>query len=140
MVCGQEQKEASQSENESNRDAIYIGPCTWIIERNCPDKDVRFWLFTRKNPEERQNIYIDETWENSNLSSSYYDPNYPVKIIIHGYNSDMHITPLIEMRQEYLQKGDFNLLYVDWAVLGPAPCTRFKSVVVVTAKFITILF
>ncbi len=39
-----------------------------------------------------------------------------------GYNSDMMLTPLIDMKREYLQRGDYNLFFVDWSVLGPAPC------------------
>lgn len=110
---------------ETNRDSIFIGPCTWILERKCPDKDVKFWLFTQSNPEDRQPIFIDDTWEKSNLSKSFYDPTFPVKIIIHGYNSDMQLTPLIDMKQEYLHRGKYNLFFVDWSTLGPAPCKSF---------------
>lgn len=45
-----------------------------------------------------------------------------MKIIIHGYNSDMFLTPLIQMKTEYLQRGSFNLFYVDWSLLAPGPC------------------
>jgi pancreatic lipase-related protein 2 len=34
----------------------------------------------------------------------------------------MMLTPLIDAKREYLQRGDYNLFFVDWAVLGPAPC------------------
>lgn len=109
---------------DSNRDSIFIGPCTWILDRKCPDKDVKFWLFTQSNPDERQAIHVDDTWEKSNLTASFYDPKFPVKIIIHGYNSDMQLTPLIDMKQEYLQRGKYNLFFADWSVLGPAPCNQ----------------
>lgn len=92
------------------------------MTRTCPDKDVKFYLFTPENPDEREAIHVEDTWEQSNLSSSHYNPMYPVKIIIHGYNSDMELTPLIDMKQEYLKRGSYNLFYVDWGVLGPAPC------------------
>lgn len=118
-VCGQE-----MNSTDSNRDSIHIGPCTWILDRKCPDKDVKFWLFTISNPNERQSIHVDETWEKSNLSSSLYDPRFPVKIIIHGYNSDMQLTPLIDMKQEYLERGNYNLIFADWSVLGPGPCEQ----------------
>lgn len=117
IVCGQE-----MNETEPIRDSIYIGPCTWVIDRKCPDKDVKFWLFTQSNPDERQFVHVEDTWEKSNLSSSFYNPMFPVKIIIHGYNSDMELTPLIDMKQEYLQRGNYNLFYVDWSILGPGPC------------------
>ena len=73
--------------NITTRRDITIGPCTWILERQCPDDDVKFWLFTRSNPDDRQLIQINDSWENSNLSTSFYNPQHPVKIIIHGiYN------------------------------------------------------
>ena len=100
---------AQQTENETNRDSIYIGPCTYIIDRKCPDPDVKFWLFTRSNAEDRQLIQVHDTWDKSNLSSSFFNPQHPVKIIIHGYNSDMMLTPLIGMKNEYLQRGSYNL-------------------------------
>lgn len=104
------------------RDALYIGPCTWILERKCPDRDVKFFLFTQSNYDERQPIHVGDDWESSNISSSFYDARFPAKIIVHGYNSDMQLTPLIDMKGEYLQRGKYNLFFVDWSVLGPAPC------------------
>lgn len=114
--------DGQESNNTEANDSIFIGPCSWILNRKCPDKDVKFWLFTQSNPDDRQAVYVDDSWEKSNLSSSFYDPNFPVKIIIHGYNSDMQLTPLIDMKQEYLQRGKYNLFFADWSVLGPAPC------------------
>ncbi|KAG5680331.1 hypothetical protein PVAND_009842 [Polypedilum vanderplanki] len=112
-----------QNETTNQGDTIFIGPCAWVLSnRKCPDPDIKFYLHTRSNPDDRQLIHTDETWEKSNLSSSFYNPRYPVKVIIHGYNSDMMLTPLIDAKREYLQRGDYNLFFVDWAVLGPAPC------------------
>ncbi|TMW49842.1 hypothetical protein DOY81_005082 [Sarcophaga bullata] len=105
----------------SNRD-ITIGPCTWAIERKCPDNDITFYLYTRKNPDDRQYLYIDSNLDDSNLTKSYYDSKHPSKIIIHGYNSDMFLHPLQMMKMEYLAKGDYNLFYVDWSKLAPGPC------------------
>lgn len=118
-VCGQEMNSTEAPPRDSS---VYIGPCTWVMDRKCPDKDVKFWLFTPSNPDERQRVHVDETWEKSNLSSTFYDPKFPVKIIIHGYNSDMQLTPLIDMKKEYLERGNYNLFFADWSVLGPGPC------------------
>lgn len=123
------------------RSHINIGTCTYIIDRDCPDDDIKFYLFTRANPDDRQLLHIDNSWESSNLSSSHFDPTYPVKVVIHGYNSDMFLHPLIEMKTgefpfqqqlneiltpppflEYLQRGNYNLFYVDWSILAPGPC------------------
>lgn len=87
---------------------------------------------------DRQKIHIDKTLENSNLSNSAFNPHFPTKIIIHGYNSDMFLGSLINIKDgeysvlqksisklsipEYLQKGEYNVIFVDWSVLTPGPC------------------
>lgn len=76
-----------------------IGPCKWIFNGKCPNQDIKFYLYTRKNQQDRQYIHVDETWQKSNLSESYFNPNHPVKVILHGYNSDMFLTPLIQMKK-----------------------------------------
>lgn len=80
------------------RSDIRLGPCVWVIDRMCPDSDVKFYLFSRSNPKDRQLVYVDSTWDKSNVSQSAFDPALPTKIIIHGYNSDMFLTPLIDMK------------------------------------------
>lgn len=78
---------------------LTVGPCTWIVNHKCPDEEnIKIYLFTRRNPNDRQRIHVDETWEKSNLSTSFFNPADPVKIIIHGYNSDMFLSSLIEMK------------------------------------------
>lgn len=79
-------------------DHISVGPCTWILNKKCPDANIKFYLYTRKNVKDRQLVHVDETWESSNISDSYFDANDPIKIIIHGYNSDMFLQPLIDMK------------------------------------------
>lgn len=99
-----------------------IGPCKWIISRQCPDDEVQFYLFTRQNAVERQRLYIDSTLEKSNITKSFFNPSHPTKIIIHGYNSNMFLDMLIDMKDEYFKKGEYNVIYVDWSILCPGPC------------------
>lgn len=77
---------------------IVIGPCRWVIGRKCPDKDVRFYLYTRRNPQHPQYLNIDETFDKSNLTNSNFNPRYQTKIIIHGYNADMYMSTLQRMK------------------------------------------
>lgn len=87
-----------RSDSRQARFQVSIGPCTWIFDRKCPDEDIKFYLYTRKNQIDRQLVHVDDTWKKSNISSSHFNPNHPVKIIIHGYNSDMFLSPLIQMK------------------------------------------
>lgn len=113
---------SAPANGDNDHDSVSVGPCTWVMSRKCPDDDVKFFLFTRSNPSDRQLVHIDETLDKSNLTDSNFDPFDPVKIIIHGYNADMFLTPLIDMKDEYLNRGSYNLFFVDWSVLGPGPC------------------
>lgn len=72
----------------------------WVdnATRKCPDPEVRFYLYTRTNVDEKQLVYIDDAQETSNLSSSNFNPNDASKIIIHGFRSDMFLTPLFQMK------------------------------------------
>lgn len=88
----------------SNRD-ITIGPCKWAIGRRCPDPDVKYYIYTRHNLMDRQSIYIDDSLATSNLTDSYFNPRYPTKILIHGYNSDMFLNPLQRMRDGELNEN-----------------------------------
>lgn len=80
--------------------------CHWIHDRKCPDPEVRFYLYTRQNSDERQLINIDDTWESSNLSSSFFNPQKPSKIIIHGFRADMFLTPLFKMKTGEKVRGN----------------------------------
>uniref|UniRef100_A0A1A9VIC5 Lipase domain-containing protein n=1 Tax=Glossina austeni TaxID=7395 RepID=A0A1A9VIC5_GLOAU len=88
---------------------ISIGPCIWTVDRKCPDRDILFYLYTRKNPKDRQFVHIDESLKKSNLTSSHFNKLHPTKIIIHGYNSDMFLHPLQLMKD-------------DWSKLSLSPC------------------
>lgn len=68
------------------------------LNRTCPDPEVRFYLFTRSNVDEQQLIHVDGTRDASNLSSSFFNPEHPSKIIIHGFRADMFLTPLYAMK------------------------------------------
>lgn len=90
---------SSSAGTAAARFQVSVGSCVWIFDRKCPDDDIKFYLYTKRNPNDRQTIHVDETWAKSNISQSNFNPNHPVKIIIHGYNSDMFLTPLIQMKE-----------------------------------------
>lgn len=91
-------KGQKNGENFEERSTANLTTCHWINNRTCPDYEIRFYLYTRDNADERQLINIDDTWESSNLSSSFFNPQKPSKIIIHGFRADMFLTPLFNMK------------------------------------------
>lgn len=48
------------------------------------DKDVRFDLYTPKNPTEHQILQINDA---DSITQSNYNPEFPTRIFIHGFQS-----------------------------------------------------
>lgn len=93
-----------------------LGRCRLVIEGTCPDPDVEFYLYTRSNLTDGQPIGM------SDLALSGFNSSYPTKFIIHGYNSGMDLDVLVDIRKAYLDKGEYNIIAVDWSRLSPGPC------------------
>lgn len=109
----------SRSSSEPNKDYL-IGPCLVNTNQTCPDQEVSFFLFTRQNYRLAQQIFVNNT--GSNLDDTHFNSELPTKIIVHGYNSDMDLDSLVDIRSEYLKKGSSNLIAVDWRRLAAGPC------------------
>lgn len=77
---------------------IVLGNCIFVGDRQCPDPDIKFYLFTKRNRNDRQLIHASDSWDKSNLSASYFDAEIPTKVIMHGFNSDMFLSSLIDMK------------------------------------------
>jgi pancreatic lipase-related protein 2 len=99
---------------------FFLGPCLVNTNKTCPDQEIGFFLFTRRNQIVGQKIFINNT--GSNLVDTNFESRYPTKIVIHGYNSDMQLDSLVDIRQEYLKKDHFNIIAIDWRRLASGPC------------------
>lgn len=98
----------------------FVGPCLVNTNQTCPDEEVTFFLYTRHNRDEGQRLSVNDSA--SNLPETNFVAALPTKIIVHGYNSDMRLDSLVVIRQEYLKKGSYNVVAVDWHRLAVAPC------------------
>ncbi|XP_043262552.1 uncharacterized protein LOC122403232 [Colletes gigas] len=98
----------------------FIGPCLVNSNQTCPDKEVTFFLYTQRNLEVGQQILVDEI--GSNLGDTNFVSSNPTKFIVHGYDSDMQLSYLVDVRTEYLKSYDYNVIAVDWHRLAQAPC------------------
>ncbi|XP_053971283.1 uncharacterized protein LOC128872516 isoform X2 [Hylaeus volcanicus] len=107
------------SQGSPGRD-YFVGPCLVNTNQTCPDKEVTFFLYTQRNPNDSQQILVDET--GSNLLQTNFTPSNPTKIIVHGYDSSMRLSYLVDVRNEYLKSYDYNVIAVDWHRLASAPC------------------
>lgn len=98
----------------------FLGPCLVNTKQSCPDEEVTFYLFTKHNPDEGQQLLVNAS--GSNLAETNFVATLPTKIIIHGYNSDMKLYYLVDIRNQYLRKASYNVIAVDWHRLAASPC------------------
>lgn len=68
--------------------------------------DTALLLFTRLNPTVGQRV----TWTAGSISASNFNPNHPVRVLIHGWNSGPNSGVNIAPTSTYLQRGDFNVI------------------------------
>lgn len=100
---------------------FFVGPCLVNTNQTCPDEEVTFFLYTKYNPDKAQQLLVNNT--DSNLAETNFVATLPTKIIVHGYNSDMQLDYLVDIRNEYLKRKDnYNLIAVDWHRLAAGPC------------------
>ncbi|XP_068086540.1 lipase member H [Anabrus simplex] len=92
---------------------VPIGMCPAITGGTCPDPGIRFILFTRSTPENGVQIGGESL-------PGQFDVSHPTKVLMHGFNEG--ITVLFRVRDAYLQKGDYNIVMVDWNKYGKNPC------------------
>ncbi|KAJ8664449.1 hypothetical protein QAD02_006111 [Eretmocerus hayati] len=115
--------------NNLDARSAFSGPC---LSKNsedrpeCPDSRIGFYLFSRA-PD--SNITCNRVevsiWDSNLVNLEGFNPSRPTKIIIHGYNSDMNLSSLIQLREEYLSENstiEVNVISMDWSILASGPC------------------
>lgn len=70
------------------------------------ESDTAFLLFTRSNPTVAQTITLTE----SSISDSNFNPDHPVRCLIHGFGSGPSSSINIASTAAYLERGDFNVI------------------------------
>jgi len=109
-----------------NKNVHYEGSVPWMLipEDTSPPvtrnvaTDVRLNLFTRSNPTTAYRLLVNN---NNNLANSAFNRQNPTKILIHGFTGNAQDRLLIRGRNEYLARGNYNIISVDWAVLAAGP-------------------
>ncbi|RZF45335.1 hypothetical protein LSTR_LSTR010422 [Laodelphax striatellus] len=79
-------------------------------------QQVNFYLFTRKTANSPFEINYN------NIEEAPFLPSAPLKIMIHGYTGWKDYSPNMELRPAYFKKSDYNLLSIDWSILGKEGC------------------
>ncbi|XP_021915374.1 phospholipase A1 member A-like [Zootermopsis nevadensis] len=82
-------------------------------------EDVNLELYTNKIGSSVPNRLIVNDPEN--LKNSGFDSKNPTKILVHGFSGNGRNSMIIDSKNAYLAKGDYNIIGVDWGVLCPSP-------------------
>lgn len=75
--------------------------------------DIKFKLYTRANPTEPQLLT-----DLKSILLSHFNPRHPTRFDIHGWT---YKNPALNLKNEYLKKGNFNVIFVDWTALVSRP-------------------
>ncbi|XP_055917401.1 phospholipase A1-like [Eupeodes corollae] len=77
-----------------------------------PDVTMHFYLYKRAFPTCGQELRMDD----DSLQKSDFNKNHPTRIIIHGWLSQSKASLNRDIKDAYLEIGDFNVIIVDWSI------------------------
>ena len=107
---------------------------------NLPEKQVTdsivFRLHTRGNQ-----IGMIMGNNANNIRNSHWSSIRDTKFIIHGHNHSPNTQQIINLRDAFLRRGDFNIVVVDWmsGAGGNLPANRVREVGVYIGNYINFL-
>lgn len=70
------------------------------------ERDTRFLLFTRANPTTGQVI----TWTSASVQNSNFNSQWPVRFLIHGFNSGPSGSINTANTAAFIQRGNYNII------------------------------
>ncbi|XP_038055929.1 pancreatic lipase-related protein 2-like [Patiria miniata] len=105
---------------------------------NINDIGTRFYLYTRENPS------ADVELTEASGGKVPFSSARPTKFIIHGFQSNGKKSWVLEMKDELLKKGDFNVISVDWKdgadpSFLPDYCQARQNIRVVARQIVNLL-
>ncbi|XP_012539036.1 pancreatic triacylglycerol lipase [Monomorium pharaonis] len=70
-----------------------------------------FYLYTRKNPEIGQQLFIDDV---DSVRNSFWNPDHPTRLYSHGWQGDCEGVSCRPIVDAYLNDSDYNVILIDW--------------------------
>ncbi|CAB3223697.1 unnamed protein product [Arctia plantaginis] len=81
--------------------------------------DAYYYLYTRLNAEPEE-LHIPNDSDQI-FTSQYFNSSNLVKVITHGWLTNMNATWLQDMKNEFLSNNDYNVIIIDWNELSRNP-------------------
>ncbi|KAK3909245.1 Pancreatic lipase-related protein 2 [Frankliniella fusca] len=96
---------------------LSFGPCVLQLHEPCTDSgSIIFYLFSTVDG--RPAVL---SVEDPQLPGNF-EPDWPTKVVIHGFAGSVDFNFTASVRQAYLLRGGYNVLVVDWGRLTQLPC------------------
>ncbi|CAL1267691.1 unnamed protein product [Larinioides sclopetarius] len=94
-------------------------------------------LYTRKNAKESHRLFASDP---TSFEESHYNPANPTKFIVHGFmDSELYGAWMVDMKDEFLMHGDYNIIVVDWSGGNKPPYYQASSNTRVVAAEIALI-
>jgi len=82
-----------------------------VFDLDFKAEDMNYELYTKDNKEQPVFLRVGDATQ---LKDSPFNPEWPTKIIIHGWTESGNAFWLHDIRRNYLSVGDYNVICVDW--------------------------
>ncbi|XP_020716044.1 uncharacterized protein LOC101462111 [Ceratitis capitata] len=89
--------------------------CIYANEE-CPNEHIKFWLY--KNETNHESLLLNPL----NLTAANFEPRWPLKILIHGFNGNRFASPNLETRAILLRTQPVHVISADYSRLSRFPC------------------
>lgn len=73
--------------------------------------NTEFLLFTNSDQDQGHSLSYSD---HDSIKNSKFNPNLPLKIVIHGYANDLNSKWMRQMKDEFFKNDDFNVILVGW--------------------------
>ncbi|XP_017038968.1 phospholipase A1 VesT1.02 [Drosophila ficusphila] len=101
-------------QNDGSLEWMDLKDAEKLIENNVPiqrlSNEVSFYLYTRNNPTEGQNIIA----EASSVQNSLFNKNLGTRFVIHGWKGKYTDSMNVDITNAWLSRGNFNVIVVNW--------------------------
>ncbi|KAG8202079.1 hypothetical protein JTE90_010442 [Oedothorax gibbosus] len=99
--------------------------------------NTKLLLYTRQNAKESHRLVASDK---SSIDESNFNPENPTKFIVHGFmDSDLYGPWMVQMKDEFLMHGDYNIIIVDWSGGNKMPYYQASANTRVVAAEIALL-
>lgn len=85
----------------------------------CPNENVTFFLYTKNTQNTPTQLDMNKP---SEILNAPFVKGRPLIVLIHGYTGHKNFAPSSYIRPAYFEKGEFNVISLDYNPLAQEPC------------------